>query len=355
MKEEWLRYSCQMKLPGFDSDAQEKLSQSSVLIVGVGGLGCPAAQYLVASGIGLIGIADYDKVAVTNLHRQILYNISDVGKSKARVACDKLRLMNEQVELAEFNKKITSRNVKELVNDFDVILDCTDNIETKYLLNDACVIAGKPLIYGSIFQNEGQLAVWNVKLKDGDFSPNYRDVFPDINANALPTCAEGGVLPTIAGIIGSMQAAETIKLLTGCGEVMAGKIFLIDGNSLQSRIFNLGKKSKIVIKEIQESTFVETITAKKLNNIIEKGTVQLIDVREDYERDDFHIGGMHVPLTNLNDIILQSDITTVIYCESGRRSEQAAVFLKNKFPDAEIKSLEGGIQEWMRFSKKPIL
>ena len=194
-----------MALPGFEEKTQQLLQDAHVLIVGAGGLGCPTAQYLTSTGVGTIGIADPDIVSLGNLHRQILYTPDDVGKKKTEVACYRLQLQNPTVKLVAHDLSINPENVFEIIREYDIVVDCTDNFESRYLLNDACVISGKPLVYGAIYQYEGQVAVWNVKGLDG-MSPNYRDVFPSVDPTQVPNCSEGGVLPTIAGIIGCLQA-----------------------------------------------------------------------------------------------------------------------------------------------------
>ncbi|MGZ3777964.1 MAG: HesA/MoeB/ThiF family protein, partial [Mucilaginibacter sp.] len=197
MDADWTRYSCQIALPGFGEAAQQLLQHAKVLVVGAGGLGCPALQYLAAAGVGTIGVADYDTVSVSNLHRQILYHPSDAGQKKAIIACERLQLQNPGIKIIPLDIKITSDNVMNIIRQYDIVVDGTDNFETRYLLNDAVVLSGKPLIYGAIYQYEGQMAVWNVKNNDGTFSPNYRDLYPEVNAAQIPDCAEGGVIPTL--------------------------------------------------------------------------------------------------------------------------------------------------------------
>ncbi len=346
MENDWQRYSCQIALPGFDIQSQELLQTSSVLIVGAGGLGCPVAQYLASAGIGLIAIADHDIVSMSNLHRQILYSTGDIGKSKAETACAKLSIMNEEVDLVPINKQINSANVMHYINQFDIIVDCTDNIETKYLLNDACVLTGKPLVFGAAYQFDGQVSVWNVQNEDGSMSPNYRDVFPEINSAAVPSCAEGGVLSTVTGVIGCMQAAEVIKLITGCGELLSGKLLLFDGRNSSSKIIRIDKKSRSNITSLEETVVPKSISIQKLQDWMEEKEVDLIDVRDAEERARFHIGGMHVPLNEIHTVKMKTDKLVVVYCQSGRRSEQAVRILKTKFPTLNFYSLRGGINAW---------
>jgi molybdopterin/thiamine biosynthesis adenylyltransferase/rhodanese-related sulfurtransferase len=346
MKEDWKRYSCQIALPGFDEQSQQKLIDAKVLIIGMGGLGCPVAQYLVAAGVGTITIADYDEVSVTNLHRQILFGADDVGKFKAVVACEKLRKQNANVNLIALNEKIVSSNVMNVIGDHDVIVDCTDTIETKYLINDACVLGNKPLVYGAIYQFDGQVAVFNVEKPDKSRSANYRHLFPDINSAVLPNCASGGVLPTLAGTIGCMQASEVIKFITGCGEVLSDKLFIFDARNNSSRTIKINSPEKIIIQSLPNEIEKQSISQTDLMDLIETGSVYLIDVREEYERDEFNIGGEHVLYQNISALKLDTSKYIVIYCQSGRRSEIASKILSEKYPQLKIYSLAGGLNEW---------
>jgi molybdopterin/thiamine biosynthesis adenylyltransferase len=228
MASDFLRYSCQIALPGFNETAQLRLQQAKVLIVGAGGLGCPAALYLASAGVGTLSIVDFDSVSISNLHRQILYTPSDVGLKKAIVAADKLQQQNPGIKVTGYDIKIISTNVLEILGQYDIVVDGTDNFDTRYLLNDACVLTGKPIVYGAIYQFEGQLAVWNVSNDDGSRGPNYRDLFPQVDATQIPNCADGGVIPTLAGIIGCMQANEVIKYITKTGDLLAGKVMVFD-------------------------------------------------------------------------------------------------------------------------------
>ncbi|RVU00649.1 molybdopterin-synthase adenylyltransferase MoeB [Mucilaginibacter limnophilus] len=346
MNRELLRYSCQIALPGFGEEAQQRLQQSKVLIVGAGGLGCPAAQYLAAAGIGTLGIADFDAVSVSNLHRQVLYGTEEVGKPKARIACEKLQMQNPGIILVPHQERITHENVMDITATYDIIIDCSDNFETRYLLNDAAVLSRKPLVYGAIYQYEGQVAVWNISVKDG-ISPNYRDLFPNVNASQIPDCATGGVIPTLAGIIGCMQANEAIKYITQTGEVLAGKVLLFDAQTMQSRVVRIGPVTKTNITSLPTAiTEINVISAEELKEQLQRGDVQLIDVRTQQERDAYHIGGEHIPLQELERYLsdLDPQKITVFYCASGKRSAQAARMFKGTYPNAEVFSLEGGAQ-----------
>lgn len=348
MPNDFTRYSCQLALPGFDEATQQKLQEAKVLIVGAGGLGCPSALYLTASGIGTIGIADYDVISASNLHRQVLYNYAETGLQKSVIACKKLQEQNPGIQLIPINKKITSQNVMEVIQPYDIIVDCTDNFETKYLLNDACVLSAKPLVYGAIYQYEGQVAVFNLLNDDGTHFPNFRDLFPNVNASQIPNCAEGGVMPTLAGIIGCIQANEVIKYFTGLGELLAGKIMMLDVNTLQSRIITLKSVSKTTIADLPETIDIPVISASDLKKAINSDAYNLVDVRTYEEHNSFNIGGSNIPLHYLekNFSLLNFANPVVLYCGTGKRSGEAVKLIKTKFPDANVFSLEGGIKAW---------
>ena len=343
MENNWLRYSCQLKLPGFSTEAQQKLQSAKVLIVGAGGLGCPAALYLAASGIGTLALADFDVVSTSNLHRQVLYGPSDVGLKKVIVACERLKDQNPASNIISHNVEINCDNAIDIISRYDIVIDATDNFETKYLLNDACVISGKPLVYGAIYQYEGQLSVWNAKDKNGISSPNYRDVFPEVNSSFIPNCNEGGVLPTLAGIIGTMQANEVIKYITNVGELLAGKLLIFDALTLTSRIINIGKFSGVKITSLQNQDSVELISMNDLS--MHENEYTLIDVRSLEERDEHHIGGIHIPIDALEEKIYSVDISKpiVFYCATGNRSAHAVKKLKGKIT-TKVYSLKGGLK-----------
>jgi len=341
MEPDFTRYSCQIALPGFGEATQQLLQKAKVLVVGAGGLGCPALQYLTAAGVGAIGVVDYDTVSIGNLHRQILYNPSDAGLKKVIVACERLQKQNPGIKLIPYDLKITSDNVIGILMDYDIIVDGTDNFETRYLLNDAAVLLGKPLVYGAIYQYEGQVAVWNVKNADGTFSPNYRDLFPHVDATQIPNCADGGVIPTLAGIIGCMQANEVIKYLTQNGEFLAGKVLIFDAQTLQSRVIKIGEVTKTKIENLDQTIDIPSITAKEL----ESGSFELIDVRTIQERDLYDIGGKHIPIEEIEENLDYFDDgkLRVLYCETGKRSGEAVKLIRLKYPNAKVYSLEGGL------------
>lgn len=342
METDFERYQCQIALPGFGISSQQLLENARVLIVGMGGLGCPSAQYLVSSGIGTIGIADDDTVSLSNLHRQILYTPEDTGHPKVEIAARRLQQQNPSVNIIPYNLRVTSENIINLISEYDLIIEGTDNFETKYLLNDACVLAGKPLIYGAIYQHEGQVSIWNVLQNDGTYSPNYRDVFPDVETSQIPNCREGGVIPTLAGIIGCMQANEAIKYLTGSEDLLAGKLWILSLITGKTQIIKLKKSTTFQITDLVQT--IPLITFEQLRE--RKDYFEIIDVRTEKEHHAFNIGGKNIPIEKLQDQL--NNISSVlqpivVYCQSGKRSIEAARKIKKAFPNKEVFSLKDGI------------
>jgi molybdopterin/thiamine biosynthesis adenylyltransferase/rhodanese-related sulfurtransferase len=348
MHPDFTRYSCQLALPGFNEAIQQRLQNAKILIAGAGGLGCPSSLYLAAAGIGVIGIADYDTVSISNLHRQVLYTNADVGFKKATVATTKLQQQNPGICLISHDIKINSENVLDLISPYDLVVDGTDNFETKYLLNDACVMQGKPLVYGAIYQFEGQVSVWNVLNEDGTRSPNYRDIFPEVNPMTIPNCADGGVMPTLAGIIGCIQGNEAIKYFSKAGDILSGKLMMIDVRTMQSRIIKTGHVSKTKITSLLKSGIAPIITAIDLKSMLHTNTIELIDVRSAVEHNQFNIGGKNIPIDEIEKNISSWKTTDsiVLYCSTGKRSGEAVNFIKTKFPGKKVVSLEGGLRSW---------
>ncbi|RZA03285.1 MAG: thiamine biosynthesis protein [Sphingobacteriaceae bacterium] len=343
-----LRYSCQIALPGFGETTQQLLQQAKVLIVGAGGLGCPAAQYLASSGIGTLGIADYDIVSISNLHRQILYTPADVGQKKAIIACEKLQKQNPQIKLVAYDVKITSANVMDIIKDYDIIVDGTDNFDARYLLNDVGVLSQKPVVYGAIYQFEGQVAVWNITNADGSKSPNYRDLFPRVDATQIPNCADGGVIPTLAGIIGCMQANEVIKFITQTGELLAGKVLIFDAQTMRSHIIKIGQVTQTNITSLVQSINVPVMSVADVKKGLANSSLELVDIRTDQERDVIDIGGEHFEADELehNLTYLDNGTTKVLYCSSGKRSGEAVKAIQSKLKQTQLFSLEGGLKAW---------
>lgn len=348
-QEEIERYSRQLILPEIGTAGQLKLQQAKVLLIGAGGLGCPAAQYLAAAGIGTLGIADGDKVETSNLQRQVLYTREDIGQSKAQVAAAKMRLLNPFIQVHAHAITVTKGNILSLFEGYDLIVDGSDNFATRYLVNDACVITGKPLVFGSIFKFEGQVSVFN--WGDG---PTYRCVFPEPPGNdEAPDCATIGVIATLPGIVGTLMANEVIKLVTGIGETLSGRLLVINALNMQLQEFRFeaiaGNKQ---IRQLSDYAFdcttlpADTISYEALQAMNETTAVELIDVREAEERVLFHIGGMHIPLSTLPQQAMQLDPaqTYILYCASGIRSAKAVSILKEKGFN-HVLSLANGIKD----------
>lgn len=345
MPENEERYSCQLRLPDFGKTGQQGLQQAKVLIVGMGGLGCPTAMYLAAAGVGTLGIADHDIISTSNLHRQVLYTAQETGQKKVVVARQKLQAQNPAINIVAYDERVTAANVVELLAAYDIIVDATDNFETHYLLNDACVMAGKPLVHGAIYQYEGHVAVWNMKNADGSYSPNYRDVFPEVDPFQVPDCSDGGVLPTIAGIIGCMQANEVIKIAAGLDGTLTERMLILDARNMQCNIINIGTTTKTNITGLSNNTAVQAISYENAEKIRNNGDAILVDVRTKEEHIHFNIGGVNIPLDLLEHHLQEFENKTqvVFYCASGKRSMQAAQWLKGKSANLTVLSIEGGI------------
>ncbi len=238
-QKELKRYHRQLILPSFGYKSQEKLRKSRILVIGAGGLGCPVLQYLAAAGLGFLGIADFDKVEESNLARQVLYHTSDIGKSKVRCAEIAVKNLNPFVETAIFEEKIQVENVEKALENYELVIDATDNLETRLLLNDTCVKLNKTYIYGAISGFEGQVSVFNFLQKNGKRSGNYRDLFPDLSVfETERNCVEGGVLGVLAGIIGTLQASEALKVVTGFAEPLSNKVLVFSLLDYKTRCFN---------------------------------------------------------------------------------------------------------------------
>ncbi len=351
-EEERERYSRHLVLKGFGTEAQLKLKASSVLVVGAGGLGCPCLLYLVAAGVGHIGIADGDVVTLSNLQRQVLYNEADVGKFKAETARNFLQAKNSSIRITAFNTKIHEENVNEILIDFDLVIDGSDNFSTRYLLNDACVILNKPLVSGALFEFEGQLSTFNYKG-----GPTYRCLFP--NPPQQPDfagCGETGVLGVLPGIIGTYQASEALKVLTGIGEVLSGKLLVINLLSNDTSFISFKANSRqnepgdLKPVEVRKEVEIKSITPAELDTMMQSGPVQLIDVREEYEYERFNIGGINLPFSVLEESlrIIEVKNNVILICQTGSRSAKALISFKNFFPENQFYNLEGGLNSYLK-------
>jgi molybdopterin/thiamine biosynthesis adenylyltransferase/rhodanese-related sulfurtransferase len=357
--EELKRYARHLALPSFGRVGQQKLKHSKVLVIGAGGLGSPLLLYLAAAGIGKIGIVEFDHVDRSNLQRQVLYTEQDVGQPKVLAAAKRLKNLNPLIEIDTYNHALTSENALELVNQYDIIADGTDNFPTRYLVNDACLLAGKPYIYGSIYQFEGQVSVFNYLNEDGSRGPNYRDLFPTPPPpHLVPNCAEGGVIGVLPGIIGSLQANEVIKLASGVGDPLVGKLFLFDASTMFSRIITIKRRNDYEVTAlIDYEQFcnpsahvpVPEMSIKELKLVLKNNEAcYLIDVREQHEREHFHIGGVHIPLRTIDAGLpdLPHDSSLVCYCQSGKRSAEAVRVLQRAGVE-QVYNLAGGVEAWL--------
>ncbi|HEX9760522.1 MAG TPA: molybdopterin-synthase adenylyltransferase MoeB [Candidatus Acidoferrales bacterium] len=365
-KEEILRYSRHLIMPEVGMDGQLKLKQARVLLIGTGGLGAPLGLYLAAAGVGTLGLVDFDVVDFTNLQRQVTFSSSDVGRPKIEAARERLLSLNPAIEIRTHEVKLTSDNALDILRDYDVIVDGTDNFPTRYLVNDACVLLGKPNVYGSIFRFEGQATVFH--HADG---PCYRCLYPEPPPPGLvPSCAEGGVLGVLPGIIGSLQAMETIKLILGRGESLSGRLVLFDALAMSFRELKLRRNPDCpvcgsrptVTKLIDYYEFcgmrgeeapavavnVPEIEPRELKARLDRGDdLFILDVREPHEFQICHINGQLIPLGELPRRVheLDSAREIVAHCRSGKRSAEAVEFLRQA-GFRKVWNLKGGILAW---------
>ncbi len=364
-KQELARYARHFALPDFGVEGQKKLKYSRVLVVGAGGLGCPVLLYLAAAGVGHIGIIDGDVVDDSNLQRQVLYTVADVGKSKALAAKERLLAMNPHIDIQAFTQHLTVENALDIISKYDVVADGTDNFPTRYLVNDACVLTGKVNVYASIFRFEGQISVFNLTQNDGERGVNYRDIFPTPPpAGLIPDCAEGGVLGVLPGIIGAMQASEVIKVLTNIGEPLAGRLFLFDAQTFTAKSLKIKKNAhyepikQLIDYEIfcgVKTVAIPEISVSELKQMQAQNIdFQLIDVREPYEYAVSNIGAILYPLSILPEkaVFLSKKTPIVVHCQSGARSAKAIAALQKLGFDNAV-SLKGGIKTYLASSEKP--
>jgi sulfur-carrier protein adenylyltransferase/sulfurtransferase len=368
------RYQRQMILKNFGEAGQQKLLQAKVLVIGAGGLGCPALQYLAAAGIGTIGIVDDDVVALSNLHRQILYSVNDIGLPKATTAARVLQNSNPEIKIIAYTERLTTQNAFSIMALYDIIIDGTDNFSSRYMINDACVLLNKTLVYGAVSQYEGQVAIFNCKKSETDEAVNYRDLFPNPpKENEVLNCAEAGVLGVLPGIIGTMQANETIKLITGIGKPLINR--MLTYNALNNQMYELELSAidgtRLLIPE-NKTTFEQTnydwlcsatIDSQEIDNIffnqlLSSGDTDVIDVREMYELPVIkEFAHQKIPLQQLTEnlSLINSNIVVTI-CQSGKRSLHAAKQLATIFGTSKkIYSLHGGITAWKQHNAKQIL
>jgi len=363
--DEILRYSRHLIMPEVGMEGQQKLKAARVLCIGAGGLGSPLALYLAAAGVGTLGIVDFDVVDYTNLQRQIIHSTADVGRKKLDSAAEKLKAINPFLNIRKFETRLSSDNALELFRDFEIIADGTDNFPTRYLVNDACVLTGKPNVYGSIFRFEGQASVF--AMKEG---PCYRCLYPEPPPPGLvPSCAEGGVLGILPGLVGVIQATEAIKLILGKGDPLIGRLLLVDALGMKFRELKLRKnpdcpvcgKHPSITKLIDYNEFcgirgeekpmevgVPEIQVEELKSRLDSGEdVFVLDVREPHEYQICNINGYLIPLGDLPKRVheLDSSREIVAHCRSGARSAKAVDFLRQA-GFKKVHNLAGGILAW---------
>jgi len=363
--EEILRYSRHLIMPEVGMEGQQKLKAARVLCIGAGGLGSPLALYLAAAGVGTLGIVDFDVVDYTNLQRQIIHTTADVGRKKLDSATEKLKAINPFLNVRTFETKLTSENALEIFADFDIIADGTDNFPTRYLVNDACVLTGKPNVYGSIFRFEGQASVF--ATKEG---PCYRCLYPAPPPPGLvPSCAEGGVLGILPGLVGVIQATEAIKLILGKGEPLISRLLLIDALGMKFRELKLRKNPDCPVcgthptvtrlidynefcgirgEETPVTSNVPEMQVEELKRTLDAGEdIFVLDVREPHEYHICNIGGQLIPLGDLPKRVheLDSSREIVAHCRSGVRSAKAVDFLRQA-GFRKVRNLAGGILAW---------
>ncbi|HEX4638572.1 MAG TPA: molybdopterin-synthase adenylyltransferase MoeB [Chthoniobacterales bacterium] len=362
-KDEQLRYSRHMIMPEVGPEGQRRLNEARVLCIGAGGLGSPAALYLAAAGIGTLGLVDFDDVDLSNLQRQILHGTKDVGRKKLDSARDRLRDVNPTIEIETHQTRLTSANAMEIISKYDIVVDGSDNFQTRYLSNDVCVFAKKPNVYGSVFRFDGQTTVFAPHLG----GPCYRCLFPEPpEPGSVPNCAQAGVLGVLPGIVGTIQANEAIKLILGIGEPLIGRLLYFDALKMKFREFNLRRdpqcpvcgEAPTITEPIDYEQFcgvgttaaVPTVSVAELKQKLETHeNFQLVDVREPFEHEMESIDGAKlIPLGELPERLneLERQPLTIVHCHSGQRSAQA-VRLMREAGFANVFNLEGGIAKWL--------
>jgi sulfur-carrier protein adenylyltransferase/sulfurtransferase len=349
-------YARQLSLPELGPQGQQKLKKARVLVIGAGGLGCPVLTYLAAAGVGTIGIVDFDRVEISNLHRQVLYTIADVGRSKAEAATERLKNQNPHIQVIPYTDGLNRDNALAIAKDYDLVVDGSDNFPTRYLVNDTCVLLDIPLVFGSIYKFEGQVSVFNHQG-----GPTYRCLYPSPpDKDEVPNCAEIGVLGILPGVVGSLQAMEVIKLITGLGGILSGKLLVYDAlrASFHSFQFSAQPASR-AFASLQDdygttcalpSPNLEEITIQELEELLDDPAPPLlVDVREPDEYARFNLGGVNWPLKTLSqhlpELLLYPEV--VLCCQSGVRSRKAYEVLSEALPTLHFRQLKGGIASVM--------
>lgn len=364
--EERRRYSRHLVLEGFGVEQQLALKNARVIVVGAGGLGCPVLLYLAAAGVGTIGIVDSDTVEVSNLQRQVLFTDKDIGYSKASCAAKHLSERNPHLTIREHALRLDSSNALQVLQDYDLVIDGSDNFPTRYLVNDASVLLDKPLVYGSILQYEGQVSVLNMKENGGARTTNYRDLFPEPpKPGTVQNCAEAGVLGVMAGLLGTLMANEALKIITGTGTILTNRLLLVDSQTLDFNTIRFRERgTRSTIKKLidyddfcgltdskTKTTGMKEVDVYELKELKDSGAdFQLIDVREPHERDICEIGGDLIPMVQVPHSVekIARNKQVVIYCRSGNRSGKIIAWLEQNHDFDNLYNLKGGILDWAR-------
>jgi sulfur-carrier protein adenylyltransferase/sulfurtransferase len=354
------RYDRHIKLSEVGLEGQGRIKASKVLVIGAGGLGCPVLQYLTAAGVGTIGVIDDDVIDESNLQRQVLFGTEDVGQYKVSTAIAKLKTQNPFVLFKEYKERLTTQNALGLFQDYDIIVDGTDNFSTRYLINDACIITNKPLVYGSIYKFEGQISVFNF-----DNGPSYRCLFPSPpKENLLPNCSEIGVLGVLPGVIGTLQATEVLKIILQRGTVLSGRLKII--NILENTNLELAiQKNGSLVKQVKETGLLESYelfcevnkekmganyTIDDIERLLSDENVVFIDVRDEWEQPRVpELNALEIPLEELEEAVnsIPKDKIAVVFCQSGGRSQQVVAYLERQHKFTNLHSLQGGIMNYI--------
>lgn len=367
-KMELSRYARQISLSEIGVSGQEKISASRVLVVGAGGLGCPVLQYLAGAGVGILGIIDDDVVDISNLHRQVLYRDSDIGKSKAEQAAKHLLELNPTIQCKSYTERLVPENIERIFSNYDIVVDCSDNTRTRYLCDDACRLLGKPLVYGAIYKYEGQVSVFSFPIGASQ-AFTYRSLFPFTpNGDDMNSCEEHGVLGVLPGLIGTIQAVEVMKIITGIGDVLNGKILVFNVLNMQSEIMNIQFSSSakdsgpVSIEELRNADYLfncnnqknmKEVTVEELHQWLQDGkALRFLDVRQPGEWPEAEgIIDLQIPLPLVEKEFGQIDrnADVIVYCKSGDRSQKAIEILSEKFEFNNLIKLKGGVEEWINF------
>jgi sulfur-carrier protein adenylyltransferase/sulfurtransferase len=349
-KDEHEIYARHFALPGFVEKKQLMLKDARVLVIGAGGLGSPCLLYLAGAGVGKIGIVDGDKISVSNLPRQVLYNYKSVGLEKTQQAKERITNINPYVDVSTYDMFLNSDNIEDIFYQYEIIVDCTDNFDTKYLIDKTCEKMKKPLVYSSIFQFEGQISVFHYG-KNTECNISYRDLFPAPPSQEFrESCNDAGVIGTLPGILGTLQANEVIKIITGIGEVLNGKLLIFDAISCRSSLLKLKKRALRKTGECSQTKMYSAGKSTEINAVdimqwyVERREFVLLDVRESEERDIVSLGGTHIPLRQLSKSshLLERNLPLIIYCKSGMRSRRAVMYLSEE-GFTNVMNLSGGI------------